>query len=79
MEEAQAVPLAPVSAVFAQGSGHAVFVIEGGRARLRPVELRSRNGQHAWLQTTLPPGTLLVAYPGASLQDGDRVAVADPP
>ncbi len=76
MEEAQAVPLAPVSAVFAQGSGHAVFVIEGGRARLRPVELRSRNGQHAWLQTTLPPGTLLVAYPGASLQDGDRVAAA---
>ena len=73
LEEAQAALLAPVGSVFAHGNGHAVFEVTGQRIRLRPVELVSRNGQQAWLRTTLPAGTLLVAYPAATLRDGDRV------
>lgn len=73
MQQAQGVPLAPVSSVFPHGTGHAVFTIEGGRARLRRVDLLGRNGQQAWLRTDLPAGTLLVSYPPAPLREGARV------
>ena len=73
VEQATGVPLAPVSAVFPHGTGHAVFVVEGQRVRLQAVELVSRNGQQAWLRTGLSPGTVLVAYPPVTLREGDRV------
>lgn len=73
VQQASQVPLAPVSAVFPHEQGHAVFVVENGRARLQPVTLLGRNGQQAWLQTPLPEGSVLVAYPSASLRTGERV------
>lgn len=76
MQQARGVPLVPVSAVFPQGPGHAVFVVDGQRVRLQRVELLGRNGQQAWLGTDLPDGTLLVAWPPASLREGDRVKAA---
>jgi len=69
---------APVSSVFPQGSGHAVFVLDQGRARLQAVEVLGRNGQQAWLRTPLAPGTWLVAYPPTTLRDGDRVRMQQP-
>ena len=78
VQQAADVPLAPVSAVFPQGQGHAVFVLEAGRARVRPVQLLGRNGQQAWLRTNLPPGTVLVVYPPATLRDGDRIEAIRP-
>ena len=78
VQQARGVPLAPVSAVFPQGSGHAVFVVDGGRVRLQAVELIGRNGQQAWLRTDLPEGTVLVAYPPATLREGDRVKALKP-
>ncbi len=78
VQQASAVPLAPVSAVFPQGQGHAVFVLEGGRARLRQVEVLGRNGQQAWLRSDLPEGTVLVSYPPATLREGDRVKPLKP-
>lgn len=77
-QQARGVTLAPVSAVFPQGTGHAVFVARGGHARLHPVQLQGRNGQQAWLQTDLPEGTLVVAYPPATLRDGDRIGPIKP-
>ena len=73
VQQAHGVPLAPVSAVFPRGQGHAVFTVDSGRARLHPVTLLGRNGQQAWLRTDLPEGTVLVAYPPATLREGDRV------
>ena len=78
MAQAPGVLLAPVSAVFPQAKGHAVFVVESARARLQPVELLDRNGQQAWLRTSLAPGAVLVAYPPTTLRAGDRVKVAQP-
>lgn len=78
VQEARGVQLAPVSAVFPHGQGHAVFVVEGGRARLQPVTLLGRNGRQAWVQTSLVEGAVLVAYPGATLRDGDRVQPGGP-
>lgn len=73
VQQAKGVPLAPVSAVFPHGQGHAVFTVEGRHARLHPVTLLGRNGEHAWLRTELPEGTVLVAYPPATLREGDAV------
>ncbi len=71
--EAQAL-LVPVSAVFPVGSRSALFVADGGRARQVEVELVARNARDAWIRTTtLRPGTLVVAYPPASLKDGQRI------
>ncbi len=78
VQQAHGVPLAPVSTVFPHGQGHAVFVVEGSRVRLQRVELLDRNGRQAWLRTEWPEGTALVAYPPASLRDGDRVKAANP-
>ena len=78
VQEATGVPLAPVSTVFPHDGGHAVFVLEGGRVRRQSVELLGRNGQQAWLRTDLPEGTVLVAYPPATLREGDRAKAFKP-
>lgn len=80
VQQARNVPLAPVSSVFPHGTRHAVFVVDGQRTRLHPVDLMGRNGQQAWLRTDLPAGTVLVTYPSATLREGDRVkALQRPP
>lgn len=70
--EAQAL-LVPVSAVFPVGSRSALFIADGGRARQVEVELVARNASDAWIRTPLPVGTGVVAYPPASLKDGQRI------
>ena len=75
----------PVSAVF-PWSGPAgesasqdgaermgVFVLEGGRARLRPVQVAARNGSLAWVRSGLASGEVVIAYPPAAVADGVRV------
>jgi HlyD family secretion protein len=67
----------PVAAVFprplAEGGGDAVFVLEGGRAKLQPVQVQGRNGRQAWIAEGLEPGTEVIIYPGAAVADGVRV------
>ncbi|MFO1272789.1 MAG: efflux RND transporter periplasmic adaptor subunit [Rubrivivax sp.] len=65
----------PVSAVFPRpgGEGHAVFVVDGGRARLRPVTVEARNGHEAWLRDGLAAGATVIVYPPANVADGVRV------
>jgi HlyD family secretion protein len=72
----------PVSAVFplppaADGAspGFAVFVVDDGRARLRPVALGGRNARHAWLTDGLAAGDEVIIYPPPDVADGVRVAV----
>ena len=78
VQQASGVLLAPVSTVFPQAQGHAVFVVEGGRVRKQAVDLLGRNGQQAWLGTELPEGAVLVTYPPATLREGDRVQPIKP-
>lgn len=65
----------PVSAVFprTQGEGSAVFVVDGGRAKLQPVTVAARNGVDAWVQQGLQAGTQVIVYPPAAVADGVRV------
>lgn len=70
----------PVSAVFpapgAAGDGGgqmAVFVVEGGRARLRRTTVADRNGEEAWITAGLRAGERVIQYPGDAVSDGIRV------
>jgi len=65
----------PVSAVFPRPNapGMAVFVLEGGRARMTNVEVAARNGTDAWIRRGLAAGAPVVVYPPASVRDGSRV------
>jgi len=63
----------PVSALFRQGDGWAVFVVSGSRARLQPVQTGPRNGMVAVVLGGLDPGALVIAYPGDAVGDGVRV------
>lgn len=63
----------PVSALFPVGARSALFVVEGGRARQREVEVAARNGTEAWVKSGLTPGTPVIVYPPTALQDGSRV------
>lgn len=78
-QQAAGVMQVPVSALFAAGTEHAVFVARDGRARRTLVEVLARNERTAWVKTDLPPGTLLVAYPPSALKDGDRIQILKRP
>jgi len=65
----------PVSAVFPRpdAAGMAVFVLDGGRARMTNVEVAARNGTDAWVRKGLLAGAPVIVYPPASVRDGSRV------
>ena len=69
----------PVGALFpfADG-GMAVYRIDGGRARVQPVELGARNGTMGWVRSGIEPGQAVVLYPPPALADGKRVTVRSP-
>lgn len=64
----------PISAVFPQpDGGMAVFVLNGGRARLTAVDIGARNGTQAWVKSGLADGATVIVYPSAAVSDGARV------
>jgi len=64
----------PVSAVFPKpDGGMAVFVLDGGRARLTAVDIGARNGTQAWVKSGLADGATVIVYPSAAVSDGARV------
>ena len=66
-------PSAPGPEAAARVMSHAVFRVEGGRARLQPVRLGGRNASAAWIEQGLEAGTQVIVYPPASVGDGARV------
>lgn len=68
--------LVPGAALFRGADGQwAVYVDDGGRARLRAVTLGPRNASDAVVESGLQPGERVIAYPSDSLADGRRVRV----
>jgi HlyD family secretion protein len=63
----------PTSSLFRRSQGWAVFVVEGGRARLRAVTVGQRNGAAAEVVAGLKPGERVIVYPPDSVADGVRV------
>lgn len=72
-ERADAVK-APAGALFRSGGRWAAFAVEGGRARLRPLEVAERSGTEVALTSGPEPGTRLILHPTDQVADGARVA-----
>ena len=63
----------PSSAVFRHANGHAVFRIDGGRARLTPIQLGIEGGGLSEIRSGLSQGDVVIIHPDRTLEDGDRV------
>jgi HlyD family secretion protein len=72
-------PAVPVGALFRSGADWAVFRIEGGRARLTPIEIGERNASWAELRSGLEPGANVILHPSDRVADGIRVATVGAP
>jgi HlyD family secretion protein len=63
----------PTDALFRHGDGWGVFVIENGRARLRPLRIGQRNGLQAQVLSGLKAGELVISRPSDQIKDGSKV------
>jgi HlyD family secretion protein len=61
-------------AVFRQGVGWGVYVVEAGRARLRMIEVGRRNDSEVEVVRGLREGDRVVLYPTDNVGEGVRVA-----
>jgi HlyD family secretion protein len=67
----------PVASLFRRGGEWAVFVLEGGRARSRPVTIGRRSGTEAQVLDGVAAGDLVVLHPPDALADGVRAAARE--
>lgn len=74
IEEIPSATLAPSAALFRGKDGWAAYVVQDGRARLRPVEVLRRNPRQAAIGKGVEPGDRLIVFPPSGLKDGDPVA-----
>ena len=70
-----AVLKAPVGALFRRGEEWAAFLVDGGRARLRPLQVGQRNDREGQILNGLSEGQTVVVHPPDTLTDGARVRV----
>jgi HlyD family secretion protein len=63
----------PSGAVFRRGSDWAAFVVEEGRARLRPVKVGRSSGAEMQVLDGLKEDDEVILYPGERIVDGMRV------
>ena len=65
--------VAPLGALVRADGGWAVFRVEGGRARLRPVTVGAMDERQAEIRGGLAPGDRLILYPSDKVRDGAAV------
>ena len=65
----------PLGSLFRRGQEWAVFVVDQGRASLRPVTIGERNAEVAQVLSGLQPGDRVVMHPPDTLSDGGRLAI----
>jgi HlyD family secretion protein len=64
----------PAGALFQRNGAWQTFVAEGGRARLRTVQIGRSNGVETEVIDGLREGDTVIVYPGDKVTDGTRVA-----
>ncbi|HNY63853.1 MAG TPA: HlyD family efflux transporter periplasmic adaptor subunit [Deltaproteobacteria bacterium] len=67
----------PSGAVFRRGAGWAVYVAEGGRARLREVRIGHGNGLASEVVSGLKEGQKVIMNPDDAISEGTRVMARD--
>lgn len=68
----------PASALFREGSGWAVYAIEGNRARLKPVAIGLRTGLTVQVASGLYVGEQVISHPSDEIRDWKRVKLRKP-
>jgi HlyD family secretion protein len=63
----------PAGALFRTGDRFAVYVLEKGRAKVRPVGVGKRNGLAAQVLSGLSEGETVIVHPGDTVSDGKKV------
>jgi HlyD family secretion protein len=63
----------PLGALFRSGNEWQVYVVEEGRARIRPVAIGQRNNEWAQLVDGLAVGETVILHPSDRVADGARV------
>ncbi|HSM07211.1 MAG TPA: efflux RND transporter periplasmic adaptor subunit [Longimicrobiales bacterium] len=66
----------PASALFQQEGRWHLFTVDGGRARLRAVEVGRQGPGRTEVTAGLEPGTQVILYPAEGVSDGARVRTA---
>ncbi|MEQ8331123.1 MAG: efflux RND transporter periplasmic adaptor subunit [Longimicrobiales bacterium] len=69
----------PTAALFRRGNAWAVFVVEGGVARLRTVEVGRRGASAAEVLSGASPGDRVILFPPDDVEDGTSVMVREGP
>jgi HlyD family secretion protein len=72
--ESPDVLIAPGSALFRDGDRWSVFVVEGGRARRKSVEVGHRTALETEIIRGLYPGEVVILHPPNDLKEGAAVA-----
>jgi HlyD family secretion protein len=72
--ESDSVLQVPASALFRDAQGWAVFLIEEGKARKRPVQVDHRTGLTAEVTTGLKEGEVVIAHPDDTINEDSLVA-----
>jgi multidrug efflux pump subunit AcrA (membrane-fusion protein) len=77
--DAPLVARVPISAVFAEGRGPGVYVVDpaSGGLSLTPVTVAGYEGREALLSAGPPEGSQVVAFGVQTLDSGARVRVVD--
>lgn len=63
----------PSGAAFQQDGKWKVYAVEGGRARLREIQVGHANGLQTEVLEGLAEGAEVIVYPGDRIEDGSRV------
>lgn len=63
----------PASALFRHGDGFAAFVVDGGRARRRALDVGERGSGLAEIRSGVMPGERVIVHPSDQVADGVRV------
>lgn len=71
--EGSAVLQVPASAVFRTDEGRAVFIVRGGRAERRYIQVGRQAGLQVEVVSGLNEGDVVIIHPDNALADGDRV------
>ena len=65
----------PTGALFREGTDWAVYTVENGRARRRPVRVGHRNPDETEILSGLKDGERVIVHPSDAVAEGGRVAV----
>jgi len=76
--QSDAVDIVPLTALFRRGGGWALFIDDGGRARLRPVVIGHRAGLKVEVVHGVTPGEPVIVNPSERVEDGARVEARAP-